>query len=120
MEKEIKSSKRLCNPIHETCGFYIDPNTGNAGCGPGDICKQAKLVEAEESAFHTAELIEATRAINKILADIPEHPNRSLSIVHLKQGTFLAFAEHGGIEIEDGITADSDPDLVVKHFKLIC
>lgn len=119
MENELSFGKPTCDPVIESCHFQIDPPTGVMTCAPGNAsCSAAEFLEASESCFHTIELIEATRAINAILASIPESPSSSLAILHLKQGTMLAMVEHGGKEIEGAITAESDPEVLAKHLKL--
>ncbi len=127
MENKDNVRPPTCDSSVESCKFVgftrlvDDKETNFASClpGAGGCYSPAKLLEAEESEMHTAELIKATNEINKILANIPEHPTCGLSILHLKQGTLLAWVEHGQAEIEGGITSESDPELVAKHFNLI-
>ncbi len=127
MKNKNTFSAPICDPAINDCHFVgaaklvNDKEIKFAAClkGAGGCFSPAKLLQARESEMHTAELIKATNAINKILANIPEHPTCGLTILHLKQGTLLAWVEHGGTEIKDGITADSDPALVAEHFNLI-
>ncbi len=115
---EIKSCDGIIQPDCEW--VHIPGKIKPMVCVPGKGgCKRAEFLKAGESAFHSAELIEATNAINKILANISEHPTASLSVLTLKQGLFLSWVEHGGEESEGGITSDSDPDVVAEHFNLI-
>jgi hypothetical protein len=82
-------------------------------------CNIPNILEAEESAFHDGNLVEATRAIKEILAGIPCDPNgRSLSFVHTNMGTLLAWVEHGGTPIEGAVSSDHDDDAVTAALKL--
>ena len=104
-------------PCAGDCKWVHD---GRLICQPGEnTCLGANLLTAEESDFHSAELVEATSAINRILANIPERPNFELSVLQFKQGLMLAWVEHGATEIEGGVTAESDPDVIAKCLNLI-
>jgi hypothetical protein len=100
------------------CMFQIMGDT--LSCSSGDpTCSLASLLEAEESTFHDAVLIQATTEINSILASIPEDENgRNLSFLHTDMGIFLAWVEHGGTPVEDALTADSDAEELAAALKL--
>lgn len=119
MTEENVSEFRQCDP-GDDCGYNGHPDRELLLCIPGDEnCKNAELLEAEASAFHTDELIKATKAINEILASIPKSQSCELSFLHLKQGTMLAWVEPGGTPIEGAITGNDDPDVVAKYLKLV-
>lgn len=120
MTEKNTTKNRECDPRHDDCGFKGDPERGTLLCGAGaNTCSNAILLEAERSAFHTAELIKATKAINEILASISKSENCNLRFIHPKQGTMLALVEHGGKLIKKAITANDDPKVVAKFLKLI-
>ncbi len=112
-----------CDPLIESCGYQLIPPISPrspCGCIPGTgVCSGARLLEAEKSNFHTKDLIKATEAINLILERIPKDPKRKLSFLYLPQGTFLAWVEHGVAPVKGAITANSDPSVIAKGFKLI-
>ena len=100
------------------CSFFVK---GIAECIPGGgSCEPANLLEAGPSAFHDQNLIEATRQIKKIIAGIPADPKgRTLSLLHTKMGTLLAWTKHGAAFLPEGaVTAQHDDATVAKALKL--
>ena len=96
-------------------------NPGPLSCIEGDpaTCNVVNILEAEESDFHDSSLVAATAAIKEILANIPADPNgRNLSFVTTNMGTLLAWVNHGGDEVEGGVTADDDDKTVAAALKL--
>lgn len=110
----------VCSGRGSQCKWVGSPKIHPLICVDGNgSCNVAELLEAEESAFHTAELVKATKEINEILATVSENGNCKLSFIDTGQGIMLALVEHGGTPIEDEISKDSEPDVVAKHLKLI-
>lgn len=99
---------------------WVAGKDGKLTCVTGSrACTQAKVLEAEESDFHDARLIKATQAIREILAEIGADANgRELSFVHTNMGSLLAWVNHGGAIIEDGITVNDDDATVSAALKL--
>ncbi len=90
------------------CGFQV--GGGSLACTEnGDGCRPVDLVEAEPSAFYDNHMIEATRAINNILARIPADPDgRKISFIDTNMGTLLAWVDHSGLVLENAVTQDDD------------
>src|SRR5437763_8823933 len=64
-------------------------------CSAGDNSYwEAQLVSADESDFHTAELIEATDEIRRILKSIKRPRGRDLGFVNTPFGVLLAWVQH--------------------------
>lgn len=81
-------------------------------------CTNAHLCEAEESDFHTQELQEATRKINRILSRIAPDPNgRTLSFCEVTEGQFLAWVKHGGGP-KKGVTRRDSDAKIARALKL--
>lgn len=121
MENKSEEKKAMpCNPAQSHCK-HVNDMTGKLICMASKVptCLIPALLPAKKSDFHSEEMIEATNSINQILADIPAHPTARLSILKLPQGLMLGWVEHGGAKVEGGITYDSNPDLVAKHYNLI-
>ncbi|MEO8074027.1 MAG: hypothetical protein ABI686_12385, partial [Acidobacteriota bacterium] len=96
MENE-KVSEPVCDGKGSQCKWIGHPKLHPLICVSGSGgCNLAKLLEAEESDFHTAELVKATKAINEILATVSENGNCKLSFIDSGQGIMLAWVEHGG------------------------
>lgn len=95
------------------CGYGI--TKGQIGCQSGDgSCWSAFLVQAEQSAFHTEELQNATRQIKAILESISSPGGGlKLSFVHTRLGTLLAWVNHGTQYTAETVTwADTDEKIV--------
>ncbi|MEO7674431.1 MAG: hypothetical protein ABIU09_10200 [Pyrinomonadaceae bacterium] len=77
------------------CGYGVA--SGRIGCQSGDgSCWSASIIEAKQSNFHTADLEKATRDIRAILDGIPSPgEGLTLSFVHTRMGTILAWVAHG-------------------------
>jgi len=91
------------------------------GCVDGSGgCEAAGLLEAEDSSFHPAELEEATKKINRILAKIaPDAKGRKLSFCNTNMGTFLAWCYHDGKPLSGSAVTRRDEDKkVAKALKL--
>ena len=82
-------------------------------------CTLAKLLEADPSGFHDANLIEATRKIREILEGIPADPRgRTLSLVHTNFGSLLAWVDHNAIAPAEGVRPDADDATIAKALRL--
>ena len=88
MTDENYDPHKFCGGRGGGCSFQH--NDGVLSCVPGNSnCNPVALLEAEESDFHDCGLIEATKAIKEILANIPADPNgRNLSFLHYRNGNF--------------------------------
>jgi hypothetical protein len=80
-------------------GLVFTDNEGNpqTGCknGPGE-CFPAHIHEVDSSHFHDRQLINATKKIKKILADIPaDSSGRKLTFFGTSQGLLLIWVYHG-------------------------
>jgi hypothetical protein len=118
MEHENNEFFDACGSKSGGCNFQ---SVGESlSCVPGrSNCQPVSLLEAEESAFHDAQLVHATKAIKDILAQIPQDANgRNLSFLHTNMGTLLAWVEHGGTAIDGAITSDDDDATVAAALKL--
>jgi hypothetical protein len=100
------------------CGWgYWDESLNCGGSGVG--CAEAYFLECEESDFHDANLVKATRAIKAILAMIPNDINgRNLSLLQTKLGVVLAWTEHTETYQGGGITRDSDDADVINALNI--
>jgi len=89
-------------------------------CDPGGgSCFHAIFLEAEESDFHDKALKDATSQIRSILAAIPpDAEGRSLSFVHTKMGTILAWVSHGRGFGPDPVTYEDDDAAVAAALGL--
>lgn len=117
-EKSLPGSG-YCDSLVESCTIKNDDTMlgctpGNGGCG-----NYAELLEAEESPFHNEHLVRATKQINEILSAIPENGSSKLTFIHLKEGTLLAWVQHGGEPTAGGIRWDEEPELFREKLKLI-
>lgn len=98
--------------VGRRCGYNIFES--RIGCSSGSgTCRMTKMLEADESEFHDAQLAAATQQIKAILAAIPPDPSgREISFVHTNMGTLLAWVEHGGAVDPRSISDDaSDEEL---------
>jgi hypothetical protein len=78
-----------------------------------DNCRRAGFVEAARSDFHDEALVEATRKLNAVIAEIPKDDRgRTLAFLNTRHGTFLAWMTH------DGVNSYDDDDAVAKALKL--
>jgi hypothetical protein len=63
---------------------------------------QAKLHEPSVTPFHDAELMQATKDINKILDRVRnKDPNRTLSFIVFKDQPLLVWATYGAVSPDD-------------------
>ena len=104
--------------IGKACQYVIVDDY--AACENGSsTCTSAKLLEAEPSGFHDANLIEATRRLSEVLESIPPDPRgRKLSLLHTNLGSLLAWVDHNATAPVEGVTADDDDATVAKALKL--
>lgn len=106
-----------------SCGFGICEEELDCTSEPG-LCSLANFLEAEESAFHDKQLIEATRTIKDVLAKIPaDKKGRKLSVINSKSGLLLAWVYHGRKDFGDRkgkevITHQSDKEKIAAALKL--
>ena len=102
------------------CDFAIDTSTGQGLCFSGSgTCLVSDLLEAEASDLHDKNLIEATRKIKQILAEIPADPNgRELSFLVTDMGLLLAWINHSQVFPANAVTAKDDKATVAKALKL--
>ena len=76
-------------------------------------CFRAELLEADKSAFHTDQVAEATRSINKILSEIQlDSEGRSLALIQTTIGIMLAWVDH---EDEASTLADKEEVAVTSR-----
>jgi hypothetical protein len=100
------------------CGYGAFDDGLGCDSGPG-TCWVAYLLEAEESSFHDETLQNATQQIKKILDDIPaDREGRKLSFVHTKQGTLLAWVQHGVSFPEGTVTIEDGHDELMRALKI--
>lgn len=99
------------------CGFGV---LGEVGCTNGGSCYRAEMLEANESKFHDAALIKATRKINEALAEIPpDKDGRQLSFLQMRMGTMLAWVRHDMEVPPHAIKADSPDDDLIKALGIV-
>ena len=100
------------------CSFGIYGSRA-AGCSSGNgSCREAFLLEAEVSGFHTAALQEATLQINEILQglynnDTDRIEGSKLSFLITNMGCLIAWVEHGAI-----VTENDDDDTIAEALRL--
>lgn len=84
--------------------------------GP-DNCRKAGFVEAASSSFHDEALVEATRKLNSVLAEIPkDEKGRTLAFLNTRYGVFLAWVSHGVVNsFDDDATIAKALRLKVKR-----
>ena len=101
-----------------SCTFAVQDK--DLGCNGGDAhCVTAHLVEADESVFHSADLIKATAEIKQILESIPAHrEGRKLSFVNTNMGTLLAWVTHEMKVTEDAVTPEHDDNAIAEALGL--
>jgi hypothetical protein len=101
------------------CGFQVAGE--NIACSPSGIgCFLAVLAEAEESAFHDAQLVSATQSIKNILANIPaDSKGRKLSFLKTNRGFLLAWVDHSGVGYENAVTQNDDDETIAAALRLI-
>lgn len=105
------------NCLGSACGYGAFD--GDVGCHTDDgSCWTARLVEAEESAFHDADLQQATAEITQILGKIKPKEGRKLSFVHTAEGTLLAWVRHGVKFPDHAVTFKDGHEKVKKALKL--
>ncbi len=114
MKNKIDSTnKDECGVTSLGCrGVVFTDNEGNpqAACksGAGE-CFPAHIHEVDSSHFHDQELINATKKIKKILADIPaDSSGRKLSFIGTSQGVSLIWVYHG-------VAISPDAEVITKQ-----
>jgi hypothetical protein len=119
MIDENKDVINACSTKSAGCTFEV-VSGGVVICVPGtSTCSPVSFLEAEESGFHDCNLIEATAAINEILAKIPpDADGRTLSFLRTEMGTLLAWVEHGGQPVDGAVTANDDNEAIAKALNL--
>lgn len=101
----------------ELCGWGFA--SGRVGCTTGNgSCWNARMVEAQPSAFHDHQLIAATREIRSILSRLQPPEGRTPSFIYTPYGTLLAWVEHTRLD-GDVITSDSPPEAIADALGLI-
>lgn len=121
MENEM--SREPHNPSR--CFTVLSDKITCVSC-PAPDCGFDELLEADTSAFHTDQLVEATRSINKILSEIqPDHEGQTLSFIQTRMGIMLVWVESEDEafraspgEDEIGVTSADDNDTLAKALKL--
>ena len=102
------------------CGWNAFSNS--VGCSSGDgSCPIAEFLTAEESDFHTAELIEATQQIRSILSKVPKRKdNQKLGLVTTPFGVLLAWVQHDLTQVPEGsVTINSPDEEIIKALGII-
>ena len=100
------------------CTFNVAAN--NVGCrAGGNDCWQARMAEAEVSAFHDQTLADATQQIKQVLASIPDDPQgRKVSFLRTPRGLMLAWVNHGADVPTDAVPASADEETLAQALKL--
>lgn len=113
---DYDSESNVCGK--RSCAYVIVDDEATCTTGDGS-CNSADCLEAEPSGFHDQHLIEATRKIREILAAIPADPQgRTLSFLHTRQGSLLAWVRQSSDEVKQGVTAKDDDEKIAKALKL--
>lgn len=100
------------------CGYAAFD--GELGCTDGGNYFYAEMLQAKESKFHDASLVDATNQINKILDSIGEDKEgRRLAFLHTPFGTMLAWIRHDLKIPEDAVTIDSSREDLISALGLI-
>lgn len=123
MENEM--SQGAHNP--NRCFTVLSDKITCVSCTAPD-CGFDELLEADTSAFHTDEIAQATRSINKILSEIqPAHEGQTLSFIQTRMGIMLVWVESkdedeafraSADQDEIGVTSADDNDTLAKALKL--
>lgn len=99
--------------IAKACGWNAFSKT--IGCSSGDgSCLIAEFVPADESDFHTAELVKATEAIRDVLSGIKPKKDRKLAFVNTPFGILLAWVEHDISVPQGSVNIKSSDDDIAK------
>ena len=95
-------------------GRKVECIDGMGGCSAPHFC------EAEESSFHSKDLQEATKKLNRILARIPaDSKGRRLSFLDTNMGTFLAWVDRAGKPSKGKVVTQKDDEkTIAKALKL--
>ena len=92
--------------VGKSCGW--NSFSSRLSCTSGDgSCLDAELVIADESSFHTAELVKATHEIREILTKIKHRHEHKLSFLNTPFGLMLAWVRHDIETPDDAITIES-------------
>src|SRR5215831_18489901 len=94
--------------VGRSCGWNSFSNT--IACTSGDgSCLSAEFLSADESEFHTAELVRATEHIRTALGMIKKRHDRKLALLNTPFGVLLAWVNHD-IDVPEGSTnVNSEP-----------
>ena len=113
---DIKMSENVCSGRRCDYALY----DGSLGCVTGSrTCANAGFLEAGESDFHDENLVNATAALNAVLAMVPEdEEGRKLSFIHTNMGTMLAWSKHGENVPEDAIGPGHDDKVIAEALNL--
>ena len=99
--------------IGKSCGWNLFSR--KLGCSTGNgSCFNAELVIADESSFHTDELVQATREIREILSSIKHRHEHKLSFLNTPFGLMLAWVRHDIETPDDAITIDGPPEAIAE------
>ncbi len=121
-----KMERLPCSPGSPCC-FTVRKHKISCDACSRYECGRAELLEANKSAFHTDQLAEATRLINKILSDIPpDSEGRTLAFIQTRMGIMLTWVEHRDDaaraadkdEGEVAVTSADDDDTIAKALNL--
>jgi hypothetical protein len=101
----------------KACGWNSFKST--LGCSSGDgSCLAATFISADESEFHTAELIAATDQINNALASIARRDDKKLAVIDTTFGLMLAWVDHDTEIPPEAINVKSPPEEIIKALGL--
>lgn len=105
------------------CSYNVEG--GSVSCGPGgDSCTSAYLQTANESAFHTSPIKDATAIINEKLDKLAKEPpseGLQLSFLWTPRGVMLAWVRHEeeiqaeGVKRASGIEANDNALGIYPH-----
>lgn len=113
--EEILKEGSTC--IGKRCGFWVGDDSVICQDGTGG-CMDAKFITAEESAYHDKQLIEATHAIQNILAGLNAPNGLSLSVLDTGSGLLFAWVRHGKKATDGAVTSDDDSETIAKALQL--
>lgn len=107
--------RNIC--VGKSCGWSAYKST--LGCNSGDgSCLASTFVSADESDFHTAELIAATDQINNAIASIGPRDDKKLAIIDTTFGPMLAWVDHDTEVPPEAINRKSSPEEIIKALGL--
>lgn len=103
--------------VGKSCGWNSFSKT--IGCSSGDgSCLTAEFLTADESEFHTTDLMEATTQIRNALSSVKRRDDRKLALINTPFGVLLAWVQHD-IDVPTGsINIESPPEEIIKALGL--